>query len=97
MRYLRLFAVVVAVSTIVLVRFATAVPQFQKVFFTEYIDDHDNSEFAEMVARSTSREARMAATHNCLPAATVLAPETRLESPHYRQRTGLKTPTDLVA
>ncbi len=49
MRCLKMFTAVVAVTTVVLVRPAAALPQFQKVFFTEYINDHGNAEFAEMV------------------------------------------------
>ena len=49
MHFLKMFAAVVAVTTVVLVRPAAAIPQFQKVFFAEYIDDHGNPEYAEMV------------------------------------------------
>lgn len=49
MRCLKMFTAVVAVAAVVLVRPAVAVPQFQKVFFAEYIDDHGNPEYAEMV------------------------------------------------
>ena len=49
MRYLTMLAAVVAVTAVVLVRPAVAVPQFQKVFFAEFLDGHGNAEFAEMV------------------------------------------------
>jgi cytochrome c2 len=49
MRYLKISAAMIAVLAVVLVRPAVAIPQFQKVFFAEYIDDHGNPEFAETV------------------------------------------------
>ena len=49
MHFLKISAAVIAVATVVLVRPAAAIPQFQKVFFAEYIDDHGNPEYAEMV------------------------------------------------
>ena len=51
MRKLILTLLFATIAGTILVRPADAIPAFQKVFFAEYIEEHEDEEFVEMVSQ----------------------------------------------